>query len=71
MSMSSSKRIHIIKRGARWAVRREDAQKATRVFKTVEEAVKTAKEQTDGDIVIHKQDGSIQKWERADAKQAG
>lgn len=63
--MSNTSRTHIIKRDSGWAVKKEGAQKATRVFKTKEEAVKSAKQQTSGDIVIHEKDGSVQKWERS------
>lgn len=65
---SSSSRTHVVKREAGWAVRKEGAQRASRVYKTKEQAVKGGTEQSrnsGGDLVIHKKDGSIEKWVKA------
>lgn len=64
---SKSKRTHVLKRDSGWAVKKEGAQKASRIFKTKEEAIKNAQKQqtSEKNIVIHKEDGSVQKWLRS------
>lgn len=61
---SSSKRTHVVKRDSGWAVKKEGAQRATKVYKTKEAAVKGAEKssKSGSDLVIHKKDGTIQKW---------
>lgn len=60
-------RVHIIKRNSRWAVRKEENQKASKIFETKEDARQHSQSyrQKGHDVVIHKQDGSIEKWEKA------
>ena len=54
-------RLHIIKRGERWAVKSEGASKASKIYATKEQAASSARKS--GKIVIvHKKDGTIQKW---------
>ncbi|AXJ01989.1 putative DUF2188 protein [Cyclonatronum proteinivorum] len=62
-------RVHVIKRDKGWAVKIEGAQRALRVFKSKEQAIKVAEMtgKDSGDVVIHKKDGSIQKWIKAEA----
>ena len=64
---SSSKRTHVVKRDSGWAVKKEGAKRATKVYTTKEQAVKGGqKDRKAGrDLVIHKKDGSIQKWEKS------
>jgi hypothetical protein len=66
---SSSKRTHVVKRDSGWAVRKEGAKRATRVYKTKEQAIKGAEKSCDSgsDLVIHKKDGSIQKYKKSKA----
>lgn len=61
---SSPKRTHVVKRDSGWAVKKEGTKRATKVYTTKEQAVKgTEKARKSGsDVVIHKRDGSIQKW---------
>jgi hypothetical protein len=61
---NGANRTHVVKRESGWAVKKEGAQKATKIYKTKEQAVKgTKKDRASGrDIVIHKKDGSIEKW---------
>lgn len=63
----SPKRTHVIKRKNGWAVKKQGAAKALRVYKTKAEAIERAsKLRKDGyDIIIHREDGSVQKWEYA------
>jgi len=67
---SSPKRTHVVKRESGWAVKKEGAKRATKVYQTKEEAVKGAQKDRDSgsDVVIHKKDGSIQKWEKSKKK---
>ena len=61
----NSGRIHIISQSGRWAVWKEGADRATRVYDTRREAVQAARELQKADpskvIVVHNTDASIQK----------
>ncbi len=63
----SPKRTHVVKRDSGWAVKKEGAKRASKVYTTKEEAVKGAQidKKSGRDLVIHKKDGSIQKWEKS------
>lgn len=62
----SSKRIHIIKREDGWAVKKQGAQRASKIYPTKEDAKSGTKDlQRKGhDIIIHKRDGSIEEWKK-------
>jgi hypothetical protein len=63
------KRTHVVKRESGWAVKKEGAKRATKVYTTKEQAVKGAeKTRKSGDVVIHKKDGSIQRWVKSKDK---
>lgn len=64
----ADKRIHIIKRGYGWAHKKEGNQKASTIAKSKDEAIKIAAplKKKGYDIIIHKEDGSIEKWEKAE-----
>ncbi len=64
---SSNARVHVIKRGDGWAVKKQGAERATRVYGTKEEAVKgTEKYRSSGhDVIVHKGDGSIEEWKKS------
>lgn len=63
---NGSKRAHIIKRDSGWAVKKEGNAKATRVFKTQDDAVKNAQKlrSSGHDVIVHKRDGSIKNWQK-------
>ncbi len=65
--MNSNERTHIIKRRTGWAIKKEGSLRATKIYDTKEIAIKNAQSerQAGRDVVIHKEDGSIQKWEKA------
>ena len=60
-------RTHIVKRDNGWAVKKEGAQRATKIYDTKDKAITGAqKEKKAGsDLIIHKKDGSIEKWQKA------
>ena len=60
------KRVHVIKRGEGWSILKEGASRATRIYKTKREAVEGARifKKRGYDLIIHKEDGLIQKWEK-------
>ena len=63
---SGGKRVHVISRKEGWAVKKEENAKASKVYGTKSAAEKGAKRMSKGrDVVVHKRDGSIQKWKRA------
>ena len=71
MSKSSSKggsssRVHIISRDDGWAIKKEGNTKATKIFENKDSAIKGAKKliEQGHDVIVHKKDGSIQKWEK-------
>ena len=55
---------HVIKRGSGWALVKEGADKATKVYTSKEEAVKeaTKKAKEGGDLIIHTENGTIEEW---------
>ena len=65
-SSTSSKRVHVISRSSGWAVKKEGTARAAKVYSKKESAVKGAKRSVSRgtDIVVHRKDGSIQKWEK-------
>ncbi|HLV01310.1 MAG TPA: DUF2188 domain-containing protein [Acidobacteriota bacterium] len=56
--------IHVMRSDAGWAVKREGAGRATRIFKTREEATEAAQkwvhESLPGELIIHHPDGTVQ-----------
>lgn len=64
---SSGKRTHVVKRENGWAVKKEGAKKATKVYKTQVDAIEGARASSKGsaDVVVHRKDGSILKWEKS------
>ena len=63
---SKSKKIHVISRDGGWAVKSEGATRASKIYKTKDAAVSGATSSSQGrDIVIHKRDGSIDKWKKS------
>ncbi len=64
------KRVHVIKRDEGWAIKKEGASRATRIYKSKREAVEGAREfkKSGYDVVIHNEDGSIQRWEKSKKK---
>jgi len=64
---ATSKRVHIISRKDGWAVKKEGTTKASKIYKKKDSAVNDAKKlkKSGHDVIIHKKDGTIQKWEKA------
>ena len=63
---TNGKRVHVISRKDGWAVKKEGNSKASKIYSTKSDAERSASEISKGrDVVIHKRDGSIQKWKRA------
>lgn len=64
---SSPKRAHILKRESGWAVKKQGAKRATKIYKTKKSAEKGAQKlkKSGHDIVVHKKDGSIEKWQKS------
>jgi uncharacterized protein YdaT len=64
-----NQRVHVISRKDGWAVKKEGNTKASKVFDRKEAAVEGAKKLSKGhsDVIVHKKDGSIQRWERAES----
>ncbi|MES2410273.1 MAG: DUF2188 domain-containing protein [Bacteroidota bacterium] len=67
MAKNPPQRTHIVKRDNGWAVKKEGAQRATKIYDTKDKAITGAqKEKKAGsDLIIHKKDGSIEKWQKA------
>lgn len=63
---SKGKKIHVISRNGGWAVKREGASRASKIYGTQAAAVSGAKKSSKGhDVIVHKKDGSIGKWHKS------
>ncbi len=64
---SFPKRVHVIARDDGWAVKKEGLSRASRLTRTKGEAVDSARtlKKSGHDIVVHRKDGSIEKWEKS------
>ena len=71
--LAGGRRLHIISRGTRWALTRENADRALRVFDTKVTALRYALPYlaTGYDIVVHHRDGMVEEWLKADATAVG
>ncbi|NIM14833.1 MAG: DUF2188 domain-containing protein [Candidatus Aminicenantes bacterium] len=69
VSNTKKKRVHIIKRANNWALIKQGAVRATRLYRSKQEAVRNAQKlrKKGYDLVIHKKDGSVQRWEESEA----
>ena len=63
----ATERAHIVKRESGWAVKKEGNEKASKIYRTKEEAIKDSERLRDRgtDVIIHKEDGSIQDWKKS------
>lgn len=62
-SSKKNGKVHVISRQSGWAVKSEGTSRASKIYKTKNEAVKGAKSTSKGrDVVVHKKDGSIERW---------
>jgi hypothetical protein len=59
----TGKRVHVISRGDSWAVKKEGNLKASKIYQDKQAAISDARK-SGVDVVVHKKDGSIQKWEK-------
>jgi hypothetical protein len=59
----AGKRVHVISRGDNWAVKKEGNVKASKIYPDKQTAISDAR-RSGSDVVVHKKDGSIQKWEK-------
>lgn len=62
-----SKRVHIISRKAGWAIKKEGKTRASKIYNNKNSAVLSARKlkEKGHDVIVHKKDGSIQKWEKS------
>lgn len=63
---SPSKRVHVISKRDGWAVKKEGAARASKIYETKESAIAGAEKvaKKSYDVVIHKKDGTIQSWKK-------
>ncbi len=64
--MTDRSRVHVIKRDDGWVVKKDGTSRATKKFTTKEEAIETATvyHKSGHDLVIHRNDGTIEDWAR-------
>ena len=62
-----SRRVHIISRKDGWAIKKEDKTRASKIYNNKKSAVSSARKlkEKGHDVIVHKKDGSIQKWEKS------
>lgn len=67
ISTTNSKRVHIISRKQDWAVKREGASRASKIYSNKDMAIKNAEKMRNNgyDIIIHKKDGTVQDWKKS------
>ena len=67
---SNGKWVHVISHKNRWAVLREGASRADRIFTSKVDAIIRARSFLENgratDVAIHKEDGTIESWEKLD-----
>jgi len=63
----TSRRVHVIARDKGWAIKKEGLSKASRIHQNKEAAVSSARtlRRRGHDVIIHRKDGSIERWEKA------
>ncbi len=66
-SKSSSKRAHVISRKDGWAIKKEGASRASKIYQNKDSAVKGSEKlrQKGHDVIVHKKDGTIQDWKKS------
>lgn len=60
------KNLHVVPRGEKWAVEREGAQRASKIFPTKKEAEAYAREvakREGGEVITHNEEGKIRERE--------
>ena len=62
-----NKRVHIISRKDGWAIKKEGKTRASKIYNNKKSAVSSARKlrEKGHDVIIHKKDGSIKKWEKS------
>ena len=61
-----AKKFHVISRNGKWAVKKEGTTRASKIYRSKGAAVRGAQRSSKGrDVVVHKKDGSIEKWEKS------
>lgn len=62
-----SKRVHIISRKDGWAIKKEDKTRASKIYNNRDSAISSARKlkEKGHDVIIHKKDGTIKKWEKS------
>lgn len=63
----SNKRVHIIKRGDGWALKKEEASRASKIYEEKSAATKAAQDYREKgyDVIIHKKNGLVENWQKA------
>lgn len=63
-----NKRVHIISRKDGWAIKKEGKTRASKIYNNKKSAVSSARKlkEKGHDVIIHKKDGSIKKWEKSE-----
>ncbi len=63
---ATPKRVHIISRKDGWAVKKQGASRASKIYDKKETAINNAQKlrKTGHAVIVHKKDGSIQEWEK-------
>ncbi len=66
-SKDSSKRAHVISRKDGWAVKKEGASRASKIYQNKDSAVKGSEKlrQQGHDVIVHRKDGTIQDWKKS------
>jgi hypothetical protein len=65
--MRREKRVHVVKRGKKWVIWKQEKSRASRIYNKKEDAIEAGIELTEQgyDLIIHNKDGTVQKWLKA------
>ncbi len=63
----SSQKIHVIPQNKKWAIKKEGSARASKISSNKETAISQARKmakQDHKDVVVHRKDGTIEKWHK-------
>lgn len=60
------KRVHIIKRGEGWVIKKQENVRASKWFESKNDAIKNAEvlRKQGYDLIVHNENGGVEKWKK-------
>ncbi|MDI9365844.1 MAG: DUF2188 domain-containing protein [Flavobacterium sp.] len=65
--MANTARVHIVKRDAGWAIKKEGKERASSLHDNKQDALRASNSLTKKgfDVIVHNADGSVSKWKKS------